>query len=699
MGIHSSSKRERGAHRPVSDGPMWLPTAQQWLFSLKTFAAASLALFIGFWISLPNPYWAVATVYIASNPLSGATRSKAIFRVLGTLIGAVAAVAMVPNLSNAPVLLVLAMATWTAFCLYLSLLDRGPRSYVFMLAGYTAALIGFPTVDAPGTVFDAALARTEEIVLGILCAAVISSVVFPRPVVNAVTQRLTAWLKNSDASARDSLEASAGAEADANRLRLAAETGEIENLASHLAYDAGGHPDLPRLIREIQPRMLMLLPILSSISDGLRELASIGGPTAPVRALVERVEQALSLDPKDGIQPLNDLRKDLDQRIGLPVPKRTWRDLLELTLLMRLRDLTAIRQDYLHVMAATTGNAKPRPKDFAFQVRAFAMPSRHRDRGQALLSAVVSFATTIVCCTFWILLSWPEGGTAAMMAAVAGSLFAAQDNPVPSIKTFAKWAVVASIISGVSVFGAFTHVHNFETLLLAFAPWLLAIGLLISRPETLLIGLSLGVNGISTTGLQQHFTADAAAFLNVSIATTTGVIIAAAMTSLLRSVGAEWSIRRLANANKATLAEIAKAEDSSQDARLTGVMLDRLMLLASRAKAAGHRIPDVVGELRQGFNMVDLRRARRGLSAYGRSRIDDVLANLRQHYQNASFGAPAPASILDAIDDAIDAVRHENGPSARKALLGLIGLRRSFFPGQLPPPNLPNAHVLPEAAE
>jgi uncharacterized membrane protein YccC len=203
------------------------------------------------------------------------------------LIGATAAVVMVPNLAGAPVLLVLAMATWSAICLYRSLLDRTPRSYVFMLAGYTAALIGFPTVDVPGTVFDVALARTEEIIIGILCAAVISSVVFPRAVAPVVIQRLRAWLRDADSSARDALETKTGPEADAHRLRLAADTGEIENLASHLGYDAGGHPHLPRRIREIQPRMLMLLPVLSSIADRLGELALLGGPSRAVEDLID----------------------------------------------------------------------------------------------------------------------------------------------------------------------------------------------------------------------------------------------------------------------------------------------------------------------------------------------------------------------------------------------------------------------------
>src|SRR5450756_2173505 len=117
------------------------------IFSLKTFAAAVMALLVALAIDLPRPYWALATVYIASQPLAGATRSKALFRAAGTLIGAAASVVLVPNLVNAPELLSLGFALWIALCLYLSLLDRTPRSYMFMLAGYTAALIGFPSVS------------------------------------------------------------------------------------------------------------------------------------------------------------------------------------------------------------------------------------------------------------------------------------------------------------------------------------------------------------------------------------------------------------------------------------------------------------------------------------------------------------------------------------------------------------------------
>jgi uncharacterized membrane protein YccC len=52
--------------------------AREWRYAIKTFAAAMLALGIGFAADLDRPYWTMATVYIASQPLGGATRSKAI---------------------------------------------------------------------------------------------------------------------------------------------------------------------------------------------------------------------------------------------------------------------------------------------------------------------------------------------------------------------------------------------------------------------------------------------------------------------------------------------------------------------------------------------------------------------------------------------------------------------------------------------
>ena len=160
------------------------------LFSAKSFAAAMLAMYVANRSGLPRPFWSMLTSYIVAAPLAGNVRSKSLFRICGTLIGCTAVVFMVPPLSNAPELLTLALALWVGGCLYLSLLDRTARSYVFMLAGYTATTVAFSCVATPEAVFDTALARVEEIVLGIGCATVVHSLLFPRDVSGVLLDRV-----------------------------------------------------------------------------------------------------------------------------------------------------------------------------------------------------------------------------------------------------------------------------------------------------------------------------------------------------------------------------------------------------------------------------------------------------------------------------------------------------------------------------
>src|SRR6201999_3118250 len=128
---------------------------------------------------------------------------KAFYRVIGTFVGAAAMIAIIPNLVDAPELTTLAVILWVTLCVFVSLLDRTPRSYMFVLSGYTAALIGFPSVLAPDTVFDTAVSRVEEITLGVVCASVVHSIVFPKSVFSAFEQKLRSaiadarsWLSN-----------------------------------------------------------------------------------------------------------------------------------------------------------------------------------------------------------------------------------------------------------------------------------------------------------------------------------------------------------------------------------------------------------------------------------------------------------------------------------------------------------------------
>ena len=244
-------------------------------FSVVTFIAAMIALYLAMSIDLQRPYWAMTTVYLVSQPVTATVRSKAIFRLFGTLLGAIVAVVMVLALVNSPVLLSLGMALWVGTCLAISLLDRSPRSYLMMLAGYTAVIIAVPMVDHPELIFNTAVARTEEISLGIICATVLHSVWFPRPVGYTLRTRIRNWLDDADRWALDVL---AGVDSKAlslDRTRLASAASEIHIMSTHLPFDTSHLRQTTAIVRALHDRILMLIPVLSSLSDRLDTLRSV----------------------------------------------------------------------------------------------------------------------------------------------------------------------------------------------------------------------------------------------------------------------------------------------------------------------------------------------------------------------------------------------------------------------------------------
>jgi uncharacterized membrane protein YccC len=242
---------------------MVYPSLRDWLFSVKTFAAAMLALYIGLALELPRLYWAMATVYIVSNPFVGATRSKALYRTLGTAIGAAAAVLLVPPFVESPYLFSAIVALWTGTLLYLAISDRTARSYVFMLAGYTLPLIALPAVMDPANVFNLAITRTQEIVLGIVCASVVGGSVFPSRLAPSLVESTDSWFRDAMFYVTETLSARiTGASISACRQRLAITVNGLEFLLSQLSYDHT-RPDIVKRAQALRGRMQLLLPVVS----------------------------------------------------------------------------------------------------------------------------------------------------------------------------------------------------------------------------------------------------------------------------------------------------------------------------------------------------------------------------------------------------------------------------------------------------
>jgi hypothetical protein len=170
--------RGSGPH-PMNGFFSSVPPARDWFYGVRTFAASMIALYIALLMQLPRPYWAMATVYIVSSPFVGPTSFKALYRAVAPCW------ARRGDLLRAPAGAVTVAAEhrhclWTGTLLFLSLNLRTANNYVLMLAGYTLPMIALAVVDNPLAVFDVASSRAQEICLGIVCAAVVGAMFWPR---------------------------------------------------------------------------------------------------------------------------------------------------------------------------------------------------------------------------------------------------------------------------------------------------------------------------------------------------------------------------------------------------------------------------------------------------------------------------------------------------------------------------------------
>ncbi|SAL38392.1 FUSC family protein [Caballeronia telluris] len=686
---------------------MTLPSTRDWLFSLKTFTASMLALYIALRLELPRPYWAMATVYIVSNPFVGATRSKALYRALGTMLGASAAVLFVPPFVESPYLFSFVVALWTGTLLYLAISDRTARSYVFMLAGYTLPLIALPAVTNPAGVFDLAITRTEEILLGIVCASVVGGAVFPSRLAPSLVERTDAWFRDAAFYVKETLSGRiAGQPISAARQRLAATVNQLEFLLSQLAYDHA-RPDILVRAHALRGRMQLLLPIVSALADPL--IALLGGARARPAGLATLLADVVGwfdapLADNDAAEREADrLRERIATLEPAAAELATWEGALLSNALWRLKQVVDVWQDCraLRILIAREKGAwRPR-----FRHWRLGGSARYFDRGMLIFSAGSAVGAIFVASSLWISSGWNDGAAAVSLAAVACCFFAALDEPAPQVFAFFVWTCVSVVLAGLYLFVILPNVHDFAMLVVMFSVPFLIVGTLIPRPQFNLATMLVAVNTASFISIQSAYEANFLTFLNSNLAGPAGLLFAFIWTRMTRPFGAELAAARLMRSSWQDVVLSTATPPDGDQRNLAARMLDRLMQLIPRLAATDdHRHPSIESfrDLRVAFNALDLTRARRRTGDDVSASIDTVLDGVRDHYNRCVARRerqPVPASLQTAIDAALARVSTANGggdeplaegqpaPAAslparplRDALHALVGIRLSLFP-------------------
>lgn len=652
----------------------WAPRI---IFSLNSFAAAMLALYLALGMGLLNPFWSAMTVYIVSQPQAGSVRSKALYRLLGTFVGASVAVMVVPVFYNAPELLSLVLAGWVGLCLGISLLDRTPRSYVFMLSGYTAALIAFPGVANPLGIFDTAVARVEEIALGIACATAIHSIVAPQGIATTMTARIEGFMRDAG---RWMLDALAGQHdplsVDAHR--LAADVTELHILSTHLPFDTSHFQDRSHEVGKLAERMAYLLPLAAAVGDRIDALRCCGTamPQASV-ALLDDVAEWVS----EGDAALLEAADEMAERASAFEPAcaadRDFGQLVLISLHARLAELLAAYRDCL-ALSRHIRTGEPLPDVLAPLLASARSHALHRDYGMALWSGASAIIAILVVCAVWIATGWPDGGTAAMLTSIFMCFFAGMDDPAKGIDSFALSWAVSIPITALYIFAIMPMLHGFAMLALVLSPVLFGLGILVANPRYTMRALPVAMGLAGSLGIQQTFTPDFAQFANASLASLAGVLAASIVTRAVRSVGTDFSARRIARLARRDIAQSITTRRPLPTASWIGRMVDRVGLLGARVMGKGdpeNLVVRALADMRVGLNLLALRRL--GDDAGGNSPVGKLLPLLAGHFE----GRGKDVDLLARIDAAI--AETDALPSAaprHDAVVALVGLRRALFP-------------------
>jgi uncharacterized membrane protein YccC len=552
-----------------------------------------------------------------------------------------------------------------------------------MLSGYTVALLGFPVLSTPELTFDIVVSRVQEIMLGIVCASVVSMLVLPRSVASTIAAQADAWLAGARRLGVDVLTGrGSDPERGNERMRLAAAASEIDQLCRHLDYETATSANIARGLQRLRQHMLALLPLLASIEDRRIALNLHEGTSENIAAISARAAHWLA-DGGQEEQQAAGLRAALNEVQPQLGADATWNEIMVAGFVVRLRNLVDVTRDCLLLRAAISDGRDPDSLPLAFALDALTPAVPHRDHGLALWTAAATVLSVLACCAFWIATGWPDGATAPIFAAVLGSLLAGSDEPLPAFRGFYGVFLAVIAAQGIYTFGVLPRITTFEMLVVALAPAFLLFGWLAARPATARVGSMLAIYTAVQLALNSSYSADFVAFANSSVALMLGIGLTAVISGIVRLFGAGWIADRLLHSNWKALAEVAEGKSRQDRVAMAGLMQHRLALLAARitvvpAEARGEAAN--LRQLRAALSIIDVQQASLGLSRRTAAAIDAFLAHLASVCRTHAVGR-LPDKLAGRLDGTIASTLQEPASEQRnEALVGLAGIRSGLFP-------------------
>ncbi|MFT4064145.1 FUSC family protein [Paraburkholderia sp.] len=531
-----------------------------WLYLFKALAACFLALGIAMKLDLPQPRTAMTTVFIVMQPQSGAVFAKSFYRICGTLVGLVVMLALLGLFAQQPELFIISTAIWVGICTAGAARNRNFRSYGFVLAGYTAALIGIPASQHPDGAFLSALTRVAEVVIGIVCAGAVSGLVFPQfagmQMRGTVRARFSAFVEYVSASLAGRNDR---ARIEATNARFVADIVGFEAARSVAVFEGpasrmrGGR--LARLNSEFMTASTRF-HALHQLMNRLRANSANGtqGAAIAIAALEPYFREIAPLLAKSGEPVLSaadaaHAAAQLDAyKAELPRRVRATRGELETHPDAPLLDFDTAAEllyrfiDDLHAYAATYASLAV---DTHARERWI---ERYEPKTNAIAAGVAGVRAAIVMMVlgaFWIATAWPSGSTLTLNAAAVCALASSAPDPKRTAFQMAGGTVLATLMGMIAVFGVFPHIDGFAMLCVALTPFLLLGVFMTTRPKLAGYGVGYCIFFCFLAGPDNVMHYDPSAFMNDALALVLSMLVSSIAFAVLLPPSTPWLRNRL----------------------------------------------------------------------------------------------------------------------------------------------------------
>ena len=536
----------------------WKDDGPRFRHIAKVAMAMTLAMGLCMRLELRTPATAmVSCVIVMMHQQSGMVIARGFYRGLGMVCGSFAGLLLIAFFPQQPLLFFIALAGWIGACVFGASYYRNFQSYGFVLAGYGTAITAMPVWSNPYGVFDNVVFTVSEVVIGVVCASVVSAVIFPQrvtPVLYASSRRNFTNLLNAVHAMLDRATAVSGFDTFVDLIR---ERAGVESLRSGavfedpsirlhnhvfldldrsfldtLAWIHALHQLKARVAAEADPRVLAAV---DELIGGL--LAIVPNEASLEMITLEQIEIVSSrLDAFEQALPAH-LSRLLQSLSDLGPHQRQFVATTGSALFFSIADLRVLCRSYIE---ARTMDRLPWSQSVIQAITHIGRTRATANRTAATIAGARAAVAVLLVGAAWLASGWVGGSSAIVAVAITSALFALVPNPA-----VASWQIFCGCLAGWLAGFAFNFfvlpkLDGFVLLAASIAIFVMVGSYVNTFAKTAILGLGFSIYFCFIVGMSNPTVYNPGAYLDTGFALLFGIAAAAVAFSVIAPRAGDW---------------------------------------------------------------------------------------------------------------------------------------------------------------